>query len=126
MDFKNTAENLVIVLAVMITTAFVTYKVTLSSAIAVSTNTANSFMGTIEKAIDKETIKNEITNDISLKVNKIKKSDSINVNIVQRPINEQKPLNILETEPEQKACPEGSICIPIKNLTRRQKKRLNL
>ena len=50
---------------------------------------------TIEKAIDKETIKNEIKNEIDLHIDKIKKSDSLNININQKPINNQKPTNVI-------------------------------
>ena len=125
MNWKNTAENLIIVIFIMIVTAFVTYKVTLNTAINVSLSTANSFLPTIKKAIDKESIKNEITNDISLKINKIKKSDSLQINVKQIPENNQEPKNILSVEKE-KGCGEGKICIDIKNLTRRQKRRLGL
>ena len=123
MNWKNTAENLIIVIFIMIATAFVTYKVTLNTAINVSLSTANSFLPTIKKAIDKESIKNEITNDISLKIDKIKKSDSLQINVKQIPENNQKPKNILSVE-KKKGCGEGQICIDVKNLTRRQKRRL--
>ena len=72
---------------------------------------------TIHKAIDKETIKNEIKNEIQ--IDKIKKSDSIK--IILDPINNQKPVNVIST-----GCPNSSICMPIENLTRRQRKRLGL
>jgi hypothetical protein len=72
---------------------------------------------TIDKAIDKETIKNEIKNEIQ--IDKIKKSDSIK--IILDPKNNQEPINVIS-----KDCPEGSVCMPLENLTRRQKRRLKL
>ena len=64
---------------------------------------------------------------IDLDIKKVKKSDSLSINIIQTPATKQSPVNqITPQEPVQNACPENSICIPIKNLTRRQKKRLDL
>ena len=126
MDFKNTAENLFIILVVMVSTSYLTYKVTISAALESSVVTAKSFVPAIEKAIDKETIKNEISNDISLEIDKIKKSDSLTILVEQKPTNKQEPDNKLSKEVKLSNCPKGSICIPVENLTRRQKKRLKL
>ncbi len=125
-NWKNTSENLVIVIAVMFATAFITNRVTLYSALEASKTTAKSFVPAIEKAIDKETIKNEISNDISLEIDKIKKSDSLMIFIDQTPVNNQKPKSVINKAQTAKGCPDGSVCIPIENLTRRQKKRLKL
>lgn len=71
----------------------------------------------ISQAIDKETIKNEIKNDIG--IGKVKKSDSLV--IIMDPSNDQKPINVIAND-----CGDGSICIPIENLTKRQKRRLKI
>ncbi|NQY07119.1 MAG: hypothetical protein HRT68_13260, partial [Flavobacteriaceae bacterium] len=58
---------------------------------------------TIEEAIRKETntISNEITHDIKLHIDKIKKSDSLNITISQDPENNQRPDNSIETTKEE-------------------------
>lgn len=90
-NFKNTAENLAISIVVFLVGAFVGYK---ASTMA-NKNVIEQLIPTIEKAIDKETIKNEITNDIRVAIDKIKKSDSLKINIIQTPDNKQEPVNII-------------------------------
>jgi apolipoprotein N-acyltransferase len=93
-NWKNTAENLGLSIITFLLGAAVGYYA--------STFTAEKMMAqmipTIEKAIDKETIKNEIKNDIKLNIDKIKKSDSININIHQVPENNQKPINVISSK----------------------------
>jgi len=90
MNWKNTAENLLLVLIGVVAGVFIGY--------AVSVKTAERMLeqqkSLIEKAINKETIKNEIKNEI--KIDKIKKSDSIS--IVLSPENNQKPINVISKE----------------------------
>jgi len=63
---------------------------------------------TIAKAIDKESIKNEIVNEIDLKIDKIKKSDTLQININQEPINNQKPKSqIIKPEEKQDSVKKG-------------------
>lgn len=83
--------------------------------ITLKTNKSNleQMTPTLNKAIEKAT--NEITNEI--KIDKIKKSDSIR--IIMDPTNKQKLIL-------QKGCGQDSICIAIKNLTGRQKRRLKI
>ena len=113
MNFKNLAENLIIVIVSALLGGVIGYTASLKA----NKQVVQQLTPTIEKAIDKETIKNEIKNEI--KIDKIKKSDSLR--IVLDPTNNQKPINTIVQK-----CDSGSICIPIQNLTRRQKKRLNL
>ena len=91
-NWKNTAENLAITIVIFIVGAFVGYK---ASNIATD-NVINQLKPTIEKAIDKETIKNEIKNEILIKDNKIKKSDTLQININQQPVNNQEPNNTIQ------------------------------
>ncbi|WP_411031664.1 hypothetical protein [Spongiimicrobium sp. 3-5] len=65
---------------------------------------------TIERAIDKESIKNEIKNEIQ--IDKIKKSDSITITL--DPTNNQKSINAFS----------GKDCIPLKLLSDREKRKL--
>jgi len=90
-NWKNTAENLAITIIIFLVGSFVGYKAsTYTNKIVIE-----QLIPTIEKAIDKETIKNEIKNEIDLHIDKIKKSDSLNININQKPINNQKPTNVI-------------------------------
>ena len=81
--------------------------------ITLKTNRSNleQMRPTLDKAIEKAT--NEITNEI--RIDKIKKSDSLR--IIMDPTNRQRLLL-------QKGCGKDSICFPVKNLTKRQKRRL--
>jgi proteasome assembly chaperone (PAC2) family protein len=90
-NWKNTAENLGLVIIAFLVGATVGYFASTFTAKAM----IDQMIPTIEKAIDKETIKNEIRNDIILKDNKFKKNDSLNININQIPANNQKPVNVV-------------------------------
>lgn len=103
-NFKNLAENLIIIIVTNILTAFIVYKVSVKTNI----KAIEAFAPTIEKAIDKETIKNEIKNEIQ--IDKIKKSDSLIIKF--DPTNNQKPINIITD------------CIPIPELSKGEIKRL--
>jgi hypothetical protein len=102
-NFKNLAENLIIIIVTNILTAFIVYKVTVKTNI----KAIEAFSPTIEKAIDKETIKNEIKNEIQ--IDKIKKSDSLVIKM--DPTNNQKPVNIIAGETD---------CIPLMELSKRE------
>ena len=90
-NWKNTAENLGLVLIGIISGTIIGHVIT--------KKTADSLIielkPTIEKAIDKETIANTINNAIDLKIDKIKKSDTLEININQTPENDLKPSNVL-------------------------------
>ncbi len=94
-NWRNTTENLGLILI----TAIVMGGFGLFGGYFISTKTnqqtIDQLKPIIAKAIDKETIKNEIQNDIDLRIDKIKKSDSLNINIHQIPDNTQKPTNII-------------------------------
>ena len=113
MNFKNLAENLIIVILSALVGGHIGY----TASFKANKQVVEQLRPTIEKAIDKETIKNEIKNEIN--IDKIKKSDSLH--IILDPTNNQKPTNTII-----KKCEDGNICIPIINLTRRQKKRLGI
>jgi len=113
MNFKNLAENLIIVIVSGLLGGVIGYYASTKA----NKQVVSQLTPTIEKAIDKETIKNEIKNEIQ--IDKIKKSDSIK--IILNPKNNQEPINVIS-----KDCNAGSICLPVENLTRRQKKRLGL
>ena len=91
MNWINTAENLGIVIVSIIVGVGIGHVIT--------KKTADSLIielkPTIEKAIDKETIANTINNAIDLKIDKIKKSDTLKININQTPENLMKPSNVL-------------------------------
>lgn len=125
MNFRNLAENLIIVIVSASVGGFIGYSASINS----NKQSIELLTPTIKEAILKVTtsVKNEITHDIDLTIEKVKKSDSLSINIIQTPETEQTPVNqITPKGPEKNACPKNSICIPIKNLTRRQKKRLDL
>ena len=115
-NFKNLAENLIIVVIVGLLGGTIGY----TASTRANKQVVQQLIPTIEKAIDKETIKNEIKNEIDIKVDKIKKSDSINVNINQTPDNNQKPTN---TFSKSEACIIG--LKDYNKLTNSQKKRLD-
>ncbi len=91
MNWKNTAENLGLVLIGIVFGVVVGHKITKATADSLIIE----LKPTIEKAIDKETIANTINNAIDLKIDKIKKSDTLQISINQEPLNDQKPTNIL-------------------------------
>lgn len=90
-NFKNAFENALWIGFGAFLGSFITYKVQSST----MDNIIEQMTPAIEKAIDKESITNTIHNAIDLKIDKIKKSDSINININQKPINNQKPKNVI-------------------------------
>ena len=91
MNWKNTAENLGLVLVGIVFGVIVGHKITKATADSLIIE----LKPTIEKAIDKETIANTINNAIDLKIDKIKKSDTLKININQTPENDLKPSNVL-------------------------------
>jgi hypothetical protein len=91
-NWKNTAENLALILVGVVVGVIIGHLVTKTT----SNELFDIMKPTLEKAIDKESIVNEITNDIAVEVDKIKKSDSLNINITQAPHNDQKPRNVLK------------------------------
>ena len=50
---------------------------------------------TISKAINKATQTTEVTNEIDVKIDKVKNSDSLQINVNQSPNNNQEPVNIV-------------------------------
>jgi hypothetical protein len=115
-NWPNVVENLIYIIITAIVVGYVSYKAAVMGAIEASDRVVENLIPTINKAIDKETIANEIVNQIDLQVDKIKKSDSINININQVPNNNQKPINIIQKEKDT--------CIDISKLTQSQKRRL--
>lgn len=90
-NWKNTAENLIIIIATLFVGAFIGYK----ASTLTNEKVLEQLIPTIERAIDKETIKNEIKNEIDIDIDKIKKSDSLKIHINQIPENKQKPTNVI-------------------------------
>ena len=90
-NWKNTAENLIITIIILLVGAYIGYKASRMT----SNDIIEQLKPTIEKAIDKESIHNTINNAIDLKIDKIKKSDSLNININQVPDNKQEPVNVI-------------------------------
>jgi len=90
-NWKNTAENLALVLITFIIGSYSGYKISVKTAETMLEQQKELII----KAIDKETIKNEILNKIDVKIDKIKKSDNLKINIKQDPKNDQKPTNII-------------------------------
>ena len=90
-NFKNAFENALWLVLGALLGAFITYKVLIGT----TDNIIEQMIPAIEKAIDKETIRNDILNKIEIKDNKFKKNDSLNININQEPVNNQKPENII-------------------------------
>ena len=107
MNFKNLSENLIIVIVSVSIGGYVGY----SASIKANKQTIQLLTPSLIEGIRKETtnIKNEITHDISVEIDKIKKSDSLNINLIQKPNTKQEPIN--EVTPT------------VKKLTRRQKRR---
>jgi divalent metal cation (Fe/Co/Zn/Cd) transporter len=87
MNLKNVIENLIISIIIFIVGGYVGYKITKVT----SNDLIEQLKPTIDKAIDKETISNTINNAIDLKIDKIKKSDTLEISINQNPVNDLKP-----------------------------------
>lgn len=102
-NFKNVSENLVYIITTNLLTAFVVYNVSTKT----NLKAIEAFTPTIEKAIDKETIVNDIVNEIEVQIDKMKKSDSIQININQEPINNQKPKNQIIKNTKQDSVKKG-------------------
>ena len=76
-----------------------------------------------KRLIDKETIKNEVLHDIKVNIDKIKKSDSININVKQQPNTNQKPINNINNTSKT---PECYLSLSKYNsLTDKQKRRIS-
>ncbi|WP_435263446.1 hypothetical protein [Tenacibaculum sp. nBUS_03] len=106
MNWKNTAENLGIVIVSALLGAGIGYFASTYS----NKQSIELFTPTLLEAIKKETVKNEIDNKIS--IGKIKKSDSIN--IVLSPQNNQEPINNIAK----------SNCVDISGLSDSRKRRV--
>jgi hypothetical protein len=116
MNLKNVIENLVISIIVFIVGVGVGHVVTQRT----SKSLIAELKPTIEKAIDKETISNTITNAIDMKIDKIKKSDSLVISVNQEPFNEMKPTStIIKTDDCQLSKAQYS------KLSESEKRRLN-
>lgn len=94
-NWKNTAENLGLILIGVIVGVIIGHRVTKVT----SESLISELKPTIDKAIDKETIANTINNAIDLKIDKIKKSDTLEININQAPDNTQEPVNVISKNP---------------------------
>ena len=107
MNWRLFALGLIIAMASHFSGAYIGHKFTLA------TNQSNleQMKPTLDKAIEKAT--NQITNEI--KIDKVKKSDSLT--LVMEPSNSQRSLTLYGTD---------SICFEISKLTNRQKRVLNL
>jgi len=103
-NFRNLAENLLIAIVVAATASTLTYLAVSKTASRISEQTIQGLRPALIEAIKKETT--AIKNDIKVQVDKIKKSDSLNININQIPENE---LN--QTLRKEKIIPEGYILI---------------
>ena len=90
-NWKNSFENAIWIGFGVLLGSFITYKVQS----ATMDNIIAQMTPAIEKAIDKESITNTIHNAIDLKIDKIKKSDSLNINIKQVPNNNLTPENVI-------------------------------
>lgn len=89
-NLKNVIENLILVLVSVIVGVGIGYKVSVKTA----EKMIKAQEDVIVAAIDKETIKNEIKNEIN--IDKVKKSDSLVIKMI--PENNQEPTNILNKE----------------------------
>ncbi len=90
-NWKDATQNLLIALICISFGAFGGYKMARNA----QNDVIKQLIPTIEKAIDKETIMNKIENKINVEIDKIKKSDSLNINIIQTPDNKQEPVNVI-------------------------------
>ncbi len=90
-NWKNSFENILYLITGALLAFFVCYK----TMRATTDDVLAAITPTIEKAIDKETIANDIVNKIEVQVDKIKKSDTLQININQEPLNDQHPNNTI-------------------------------
>jgi len=102
-NYKNLAENLIIVIVSALLGAGIAYYASTRA----NEETIALLTPTIREAIARETtsIKNEITHDIKVEIDKIKKSDSINIIIDQKPKTTQKPKNKITIKKDSAAPP---------------------
>lgn len=82
-----------------------------------SGQTLENVSGTLDKAIEKETIKNEVTNNNEVNIDKVKKSDSLVIEFKPNTATDQKPDNKI-------VAPKKDDCIDVKELSKRELKRL--
>ncbi len=106
-NYKNLAENLMIVVVSVLLGGTIGF----FAAVKSHKLTVEQLRPTIERAIDKETIKNEIKNEID--IHKIKKSDSLK--IIFDPTNNQKPINVIS---------RNDSCIPVRLISNREIRKL--
>lgn len=121
MNFSNRYKNLIILIIVALVSSFITYKATISSAIKINEQALTALTPSLIEAIKKETT--AIKNEIAIDIKKIKKLDTLSINVNQSPKN-----NLTQQVKEiiPKGCNKTQICIEIKNLTRKQRKRLGV
>lgn len=91
-NWKDAAQNLLIAIACFITGGYVGYKASRVTSIGV----INQLTPVIKEAIQKETT--AIKNEILLKDFKIKKSDSLNININQKPQSKIEQIKVNEVD----------------------------
>jgi hypothetical protein len=104
-NWKNTAENLGIILVSVIVGVFIGHKVT----VATNNSVVDQLKPIINKAIDKETVKNETNNEINTR--KIKNAKDLNL--------------VLKPNTEQKAVLNNNLyCIDTTKLTKSENRRL--
>lgn len=114
MNFKNLSENLIYIIVAFIIGGVVGFTASIKS----NKQTIELLRPTIVEAIKKETT--AIHNKIDVKIDKVKKSDSLNINVNQTPNSK-----ILQSK-KSDCAKEGEIIMKIENLTRRQKRRLGI
>lgn len=93
-NWKNTAENLALVVVGIVVGTIIGHVITKIT----SESITELLKPTIEKAIDKETISNTISNAIDLKIDKIKKSDTLQINVNQEPANDMKSKSAIQED----------------------------
>ena len=102
-NYKNLAENLIIIIVVGALCGSIGYKAGYNGSTKANKQVLEQLTPTIREAILKETTK--IENKIDLKIDKIKKSDSIQINVNQQPKNnlEQQKIEVVkDTVPVKK------------------------
>ena len=91
-NFKNAFENAILFSLGALLGSFITFKVLIGTTDVVM----DQVTPMVTEAIKKET--NKIVNEIKFENNKFKKNDSLNIIIDQKPINDQKPTNVIIKE----------------------------
>ncbi len=85
-NYKNTTENLGIVIVSALLGAFICYMAMIKTQKSVT----EQLVPALVEAIRKETTKNETNTTIEIKDNKFKKNDSLKIEIIQTPDIQQK------------------------------------